>query len=157
MKIAYEILNEEKNHPFSVYLNVLLKDHEQFLEKHIHDGTLNFNKHITKGEYPFIMMLYHKKHMNQLELAQTYQVSQANVARIIRHLEDLDVIERTVDEDNRRKKIVSLTPIGEEICINILNLEKKWQESVLEVLPDNDVEALNKMLKITSLFILNKI
>lgn len=153
MKVEKCLDNENKEDiPFSFLFRLIVKGHKHYLDYFLNNKEeLDYefspnNKKITKGEYPFIMELYEKEGLTQQDLAEMFHVSQANVARVIRHLEDIDIIKREVDDSNRRKKIVTLTEEGNKACVNVINLENKWEEDILKNLSKDDQEKLKDLL-----------
>ena len=135
---VFDKSDEDINFPF-LMANIL-----RMQKKYIKNATTNFN--ITKGEFPFLMLLYFKGSKSQKEIADTFIFSEANVAKITRNLEDKNLIKKEIDERNRRKKIVTLTQEGAKICEEIIEIETNWEKEVTKNITQENFTILKETL-----------
>lgn len=116
----------------------------------LHSHNINIKEEldstITKGEIPFLILLYRKGNKTQQEIAEEFCFTESNVAKTIRKLEDKKLIIRQVDQNNRRKKIVSLTEAGIKKSEEIITIEEKWEENVTKNLNEKEKELLKRLL-----------
>ena len=70
---------------------------------------------IHAGQFQFLKSLSKKDSISQEELANAYHTHQSTVARDLRKLEDAGMISRKVDENNRRRNIITITGKGRKI------------------------------------------
>lgn len=129
---------ENLNTPF--LMASILRMQKQYIKKTM------IQLNITKGEFPFLMLLYIKGNKSQKEIADTFIFSEANVAKITRNLEDKHLIKKEVDENNRRKKIVALTVKGKKTCEKIIETEKEWENKVTKNISIENKEILKETL-----------
>ena len=101
---------------------------------------------ITKGEFPFLILLHLEGEKNQKEMAERFCFTESNAAKAIRNLEDKKLIKREIDDKNRRQKIVSLTDEGKQICKEIIAFEDKWEKSITKNLNNEEVILLKELL-----------
>lgn len=83
--------------------------------------------------------------INQEKIARRCNVNKGAIARSIKKLEDNGFIERTIDENNRRQNIISLTDKGNNTLNHSKMILNEFEEYLFD---DNDYnEVLQIMLK----------
>lgn len=108
---------------------------------------------ISASEFPLLMKLHYNElfhsdiKITQHNLAEEFYLTEGTIARSVRKLEDKGFIQRQVDDNNRRKKYVSLTPQGHEIALFMRDLEEKWEVEVIRELEESEKENLKQILK----------
>lgn len=101
---------------------------------------------IHGGQFQFLRSLSKKDSISQEELANIYHNHQSTIARALRKLEDEGMISRKVDENNRRKNIITITAKGRNIVDNIQLMDEKWENNIKSL--DNDEKTkLKELLK----------
>ncbi len=75
-----------------------------------------------------LTILYRKGQCNQDALGTMLRVDKGRVAKIAAHLEERGLILRAVNENNRREKLVSLSPKGEDMIIVIDRIYDAWNQ-----------------------------
>lgn len=85
--------------------------------------------------------------INQEQIASRCNINKGAVARSIRKLEEMGLVKRQIDENNRRQNKLSLTKDGEEVLEKTLKVLHNWEDSV--ILEDGYIEKelLQKVLK----------
>lgn len=82
----------------------------------------------------------------QEKIAYNLALDDAAVARSLKHLESLDLVERTIDEANQRTKKVTVRPKGEKLKVRIDEIMLHWNNMFFEgfdsIDHDNIVKAL---------------
>lgn len=140
MKMCERFTEPPENLNTTFLMANILRMQKQYIKKTM--TKLN----ITHGEFPFLMLLYVKGNKSQKEIADTFIFSEANVAKITRNLEDKKLIKKEVDENNRRKKIVTLTVQGKKTCEKVMENEKKWEKQVTKNISTENKEILKEIL-----------
>jgi MarR family transcriptional regulator, organic hydroperoxide resistance regulator len=80
-------------------------------------------------------------------LGQSLGCDASNVTGIVDRLEGLGLIERTSAENDRRVKLVRLTPKGSDICAQIVQqISSAEAEELGPVLTEDEIITLNKIL-----------
>ena len=108
---------------------------------------------IHGGQFQFLRSLSKKDSISQEELANIYHNHQSTIARALRKLEDNGMISRKVDENNRRKNIITITAKGRNIVDKIQLMDEKWESNIksLDVDEKNKLKELLKALTVESL------
>lgn len=80
--------------------------------------------------------------MTQRELAVAVQVEDQTMSRTVDKLERCRYVERTPDDEDRRRRRISLTPLGRQTCLTAgdLRLAEEYFEAV------DDLDALRQAL-----------
>lgn len=139
--------------PLSVLISIIRKQYLVFLNNSLID------EGISAGQVPFLTYLYYNKKACQDEMGEHYKIDKGSVSRSIRKLEELELIYKELDENNRRKYILSLTEAGEKISQKIIKLNLKWEEKIYEKLnlPKERIDEVIRLMAITTIDINNEI
>jgi DNA-binding MarR family transcriptional regulator len=105
---------------------------------------------IHGGQFQFLRSLSKKDSISQEELANIYHNHQSTIARALRKLEDKGMISRKVDENNRRKNIITITTKGRDIVDNIQLMDEKWENNI-KSLDNEEKSKLKELLKAVTL------
>ena len=79
---------------------------------------------INPAEAMFLSKIYYKDGISQREIAHSLIVSEANITKTFKKLEEKELVYKTIDEDNNARRNLHLTEKGEETfekCIDIFN------------------------------------
>ena len=101
---------------------------------------------ISGGQFQFLVGLSKMDGITQEELANSFHMNQSTIARALRRLEDAGMVKRTVDKNNRRKNIITLTEKGRSAVENINKKDKKWEEKISSISSDEKAK-LKDMLR----------
>ena len=82
----------------------------------------------------------------QEELASRFHMNESTIARALRKLEDAGMVQRKVDENNRRRKIITVTEKGRAAVNAIDKIDAKWEERVQSLSLD-EKNKLKEMLQ----------
>jgi DNA-binding MarR family transcriptional regulator len=85
---------------------------------------------IHGGQFQFLRTLSKRDSISQEELAHVYHNHESTIARALRKLEDAGMVARKVDENNRRKNIITITEKGRDIVDNIRLMDEKWENNL---------------------------
>lgn len=88
-----------------------------------------------------------KSDLNQEKIAERCNINKGAVARSIKKLEDMGLVKRQIDENNRRQNKITLTQKGEEIMEKSLKILHDWEDSVILEKGYIDKELLQNVLK----------
>lgn len=112
----------------ATYLNYMLKE-------------LN----ITSPQLHVLFEISRDSQINQEKIASRCNTDKGAIARSIRKLEENGLVKRTVDENNRRQNIISLTPKGSEVLEKSIDILNQWENSLFD---DNESkEEMQHLLK----------
>lgn len=105
-----------------------------------------FNQRVTAHglTYPrarTLLRLTRKQYMTQSELAFELELEQATMVRLLDRMEENGLVERHSDTNDRRVKLIALTPLGEEQAelVKAIGAELRRQ-----VFADIDAEGLRR-------------
>ncbi len=126
--------------PIAKLFTIIAKNQTVYLNHHLDEFGIN------SSQLHFLFEISHQKEINQENIASRCSINKGAVARSIKKLEDKGLVERRIDDNNRRQNIISLTQDGEEILKKAIAKLDKWESYVFE---DNilDKEMIQKILK----------
>ena len=128
----------------NVYMQYTIMCYNEFMKEKIKDIDL------TTTEFYYVYNIYLKDKLSQKNLADTMFVSEANVARIIKKLEDKGYVVREISPENKSKKILSLTKKGESSIKTIIEYNKEWEEKISYLFTEEElVDLKHKLLTLT--------
>ena len=99
------------------------------------------------GQFQFLMGLAREDGIIQEELASRFHMNESTIARALRKLEDAGMVQREVDENNRRRKIITVTEKGRAAVDSISEIDQKWEEKVQSLSADEKIK-LKEMLQV---------
>ena len=83
--------------------------------------------------------------INQEKIASRCNTNKGAIARSVRKLEENGLITRTIDENNRRQNIISLTSEGSQVLDNAIEMLDEFERYIFK--NDEQKEALQLILK----------
>ncbi len=102
---------------------------------------------ISYGQFPFLMVLYHKDGVNQETIAKKLLFNKATIARAIDKLEREGYVYRRQDERDARANRIFLTEKGREIKPVILGLSNEWNSVLLAEFTDVERLVLKELMR----------
>ncbi len=101
-------------------------------------------QHLSLTERSTMALLYQYKELLPSELAAMEKITNQSMSQILNHLLALSYIIRTDSKTDKRKVIISLTPAGENILLQMRNERDKWLTKAIEETCTPDEQALLK-------------
>lgn len=111
--------------PVGKLLYIIGKGYVSYVNHHIQ------NLGINATQLHLLFEIADHSDINQEKIAERCNINKGAVARSIRKLEDMGLVMRQVDENNRRQNKVSLTSKGEETLEKSLDVLHQWEEEVI--------------------------
>ena len=115
-----EIFN---NSPIVALIHNISKNQIKYLSSQIAEYDLG-------REVRYIMMVYDNPGCSQDDLVNMYGESKANIAKVLKKLEDNEYIKREVNPENRRKYMLKTTSKADELVPKVRQISKKWEMEV---------------------------
>ena len=140
MKERGRLSKEEiMNMPLGSLITTISRSHMAFLFSEIEKLGIG-------GQFQFLMGLAQEDGIIQEELASRFHLNESTIARALRKLEDSGMVQREVDENNRRRKIITVTEKGRAAVDAISEIDQKWEERVQSLSAD-EKNKLKEMLQ----------
>ncbi|EUJ52301.1 MarR family winged helix-turn-helix transcriptional regulator [Paenilisteria rocourtiae] len=98
------------------------------------------------GQLRYITTLYHHDGLSQDEIVKRFMVDKANVARHIQRLEDLGMIRREVNQQDKRKHRIYLTEKGKAVQPFIEETMMDWSGILTKGFSEEEQEQLLQLL-----------
>ena len=113
----------------------------------LNDGFAASGAGLRSYHYRLLAALEEWGPVGQADLGRSMNVDRSDVVTMLGDLERLGLIERTVNPDNRRRNIVSITPGGSKQLRALDHVVDEIQERVLAPLSQNERRQLTKLLR----------
>ena len=101
---------------------------------------------ITPGDSTYLVNIFYHEKISQRELSDLLYVSEANVAQIIKRLEKKNFVERVVDENNKCRKLLSLTHKGKLTVYSLIKAIYDIESKLTSRYSHDEIELFKKML-----------
>ncbi len=102
---------------------------------------------ISAGEWTCFAFIYNYRKITQKELALKTGMDKVSINRLIKKLQAKDYIERTMDNSDKRKQIISLTPKGLKIFKSLQKITGDSLDKVYKKLNPKDFKTCQNILK----------
>lgn len=130
------------NIPLSALISIIKQQHVIFLNKVLE------KEGISAGQAPYLIYLLCHEKSCQEDLAKHYKQDKGVVARGIRKLEENELILKEIDENNRRKSILSLNEEGKRLAKRVIEINEQWETAICNDinLPRNQVNDVMRQI-----------
>ncbi len=134
-----------RDSPFLInHLITLTKTHDFYINKHIKNGT-----DILPSQYYMLLFLYYEMGTTQSDIAKACLMDRSGVSRAFKDFEEKGLIEREIDETNKRAYKITLTEKGIETSEFLIQKEKEWDAMICEELNISRDELFELLPKIS--------
>jgi DNA-binding MarR family transcriptional regulator len=97
---------------------------------------------LSLTERSTIAMLDLHKELLPSELAAMEHITTQSMSQVLNHLHELELITRTPSETDKRKVIIRLSPLGQELLYQVRNEREEWLNKALKEICTPDEQAL---------------
>jgi DNA-binding MarR family transcriptional regulator len=132
------VFNYEKSYLNSWYK--IKKGFQEFFKQNSED--LNVNP----AESMFLSKIYYEDGISQREIAYSLNVSEANITKTFKKLEEKKMVYKTIDDENNARRKLHLTEKGEETFEEVMEIFKKFDQVLFDGLSEKEVETMENQL-----------
>lgn len=93
----------------------------------------------TLAQCHTLLEVFSHDSINLSDLSQRLYLDKSTVSRTIEGLVKMDMVNRSIPDENRRKVIISLTDKGKEVCNKINSESDSFFREVLDSVPKKDL------------------
>lgn len=108
---------------------------------------------LGNAEHAVLACLSRMEHANQDAIATCLDIDKGAVAKTLASLEKKQYVIRQENPDNRREKLVTVTPAGEAMNQRMVEMLKAWDDSLLIGLTSEEItqfEAISQKISINA-------
>jgi len=98
-------------------------------------------------QYIMLNLINHKNDLTQQDLANHFQKDKSLILRQVNVMIKESYVERETGKDDKRKKILILTPRGREVLERLKAIAKKVSEELLEGVTDNEKNVFQAVIQ----------
>ena len=121
------------------------------LQKLFYERDNSYTLCIFLGEIECALLRFlHKinRPLKMNEIAKMYEISNAKVTRVLNKLVQMGFVERYHSENDRRSLYASITDEGSKMAEDTKYKLSKFQEEVLELIPNEEIDKTYEYLKL---------
>ena len=126
-----------ENSPFIAWIHNISLNQQKYMKSRINEMNLGH-------DVRYIMFIYDNPNCSQEDLVNMFGQSKGNIAKVLKKLENDELIKRETNPENRRKYMLNTTEKGSEIVPKIRQISLDWEKEV--GISESD-EELRKRLK----------
>ncbi|WP_205499950.1 MarR family winged helix-turn-helix transcriptional regulator [Rufibacter psychrotolerans] len=129
----------------AAHLGLLIARTGLVLGKAVEKEFENSGLDLTYQHFVFLNILSKNNKLIQQDLADIVKIDKSAVLRVIAALEEKQLVERTGDTCDRRKKTLYLTPLGRSLLKKSLQIEHRVNTRLQEGLTKEEVDTFVKV------------
>lgn len=122
--------------PIPALFAKMKKYHVKYLEKNIKLDD------VQTAQFIILVVLSKHDKITQKELADHLSYSEGLITRFLKQLEQNNYIHREIDENNKRKKIITITQKGIDLAEEIEKYNEIWEKEVFKFLNEDEFKTL---------------
>ena len=134
---------------FANYFSVIRRRSQALLVEACSEYKLNYS------EFALLLKLYDMEGCSQDAMVEVLSIDKAAVTRILKSLEEMDLVYRRIDTEDRRIKRIFLTDSGKSMEEKIRNILTKMVTFVVEDIPKDKVVEVMGMIHVASQKLVN--
>jgi len=131
-----------KDSSIGKYLSITHRAHTSLVDKKFKK---QFN--LSHGQVFILINIYRDEGICQHRLCEEYNLDKSGVGRILKKLENKDLIIRESDPDDKRKKLIYLTEKAKDMKAEFKELLKEIEEQMRKGLTQEEINTVRKVLK----------
>ena len=133
--------NELDNVPIGFFFGLVARQYLNFFDKYLSELDINQN------QFWILLNLCQEQNISQDKIASVLRVNGATMTRELNDLEERRLIVRKTDENDRRRKLVSLFDKGFEMLESAQDVDYKTESELLNYFSIEELHILKYLLK----------
>lgn len=101
---------------------------------------------LTTTQYGILFVLGHHPGIDQISLARLLGLDRSTTGMVVGRLEERDLLRRTVDSGDKRKRVLHLTPAAEKLLARAQPVVRRAQERLLAPFNAQERQMLTALL-----------
>ena len=133
------VFNDEKSYLNSWY--GITKGFGEFFKEESKDLKIN------PAEAMFLSKIYYKDGVSQREIAHELIVSEANITKTFKKLEEKELVYKTIDKENNARRNLHLTEKGEKTFERCIEIFEEFDKIIFDGLKEEQINKMEGQLK----------
>ena len=115
--------NIKQNSPFIAWIHNISLNQQKYMKSKIEDPNLDH-------DIRYVLFIYDNPNCSQNDLVNMFGQSKGNIAKILKKLENNNLIKREINPKNRRKYMLNTTEKGNELVPKFRQISLEWEKEV---------------------------
>lgn len=131
-----------------------LKDDVGYLLQHVafvlgrhSDQVLQEQLGLGFSQFKILMVLEHKPHIRQRQIADMLGQTEASISRQIKLMSEMGLLQSKISADNRREHITTLTTKGERFSVKAMDVLNRYHSPMFNDMSSKDQQRLRELLE----------
>lgn len=133
--------DERGAEPIGKYISIIYRGMNSILDEELEAYD------IDRGQFPFLIPLYHREGISQRELCQFYNMDKAAAVRALNKLEKKGYVKREKHPEDKRQYQIYLTEKAKNFKSGIFEIIKYTENRMLEDVDEGEIKQLKHILK----------
>ena len=103
---------------------------------------------LTSVQFAALDAIHHHPGIDQARVAEAIAFDRATIGGVIERLEKKGLVDRTVSPQDRRAKVLHLTPEGQAVYVQVVPVVEGLQPEIVDKLTDKQRKQLKKLLRL---------
>lgn len=121
------------------YDHIINKYRHRFFDERFKSINVNF------PEGPYLVKIYEKTTLKMNDLTNIVHFHKSHSTRAIRQLSENGYIEKTIDPNDQRGYILTITESGKVVAKQVLKVIEEWDNLVLSVVTDEEKKIIENI------------
>lgn len=122
-------------------ISIIYRHGSAFIQRVLPDQSINCT------DQGILSFLSQQNGVNQDTIGKSFQLNKTSITKALTRLEELNLIERTINTESKREKFVTLTDSGWKKIISIQNAREVFEKKVLEDLSEEERNTFRDLSK----------
>ena len=129
------------------FATILHRWAEVFMRRSMHDFVrLRKESGLSMSQLSTLFRLHHAEECGVTDIGEHLGITNAAASQMVDRLVGDGLLERSEDPDDRRAKIITLTPKGSNLIQESINSRRRWMEALTNNLTYDEQEAISAAL-----------
>ncbi len=101
---------------------------------------------VTTTQFGVLTVLSHYEPIDQISVAKLLKLDRSTTGLVVKNLENRSLVERVIDPDDRRRRVLRLTGQGRDLLTELAQPSADAQDRVLSVFDPEDARTFVRLL-----------
>lgn len=120
-------------------LSIIVRHSRTFCERKLKQYDIGFPEQVI------LMYLSENRTVSQDEIAKYFMIDKGAIAKSAGKLEEKDYIERHENPDDKREKLIALSPKGKKILVHMRKILEEWNANFMKGLTEEDIRQFKRI------------
>lgn len=97
---------------------------------------------LNQQQYSIFFEIGSAGKVKQKDMVNRLQLEKANVSKVVKKLQNMELITVTIQDEDKRSSWLSVTPKGEEVLNSCMNMFRKWNSEWISTIDEKQLSSM---------------